>query len=110
MASIQYRERNGTGRWVVQIRIKRKGRVVYSQSRSFIKESVARAWADMREAELRMPGALERAQSAGVTVRQVLEWYEADYDGASKFGRSKLSHLRFLMGYEPLASRVGQRI
>lgn len=110
MASVQYRERNGVGRWVVQIRIKRQGRVVYSQSRSFTKEALARAWADKREVELRVPGALDRVQHSGATVRQVLEWYEADYSGATKFGRSKLSHIRFLMGYEPLASSVAANL
>src|SRR5690606_25355539 len=64
---------------------------------------LAKAWADNRENELKQPGAIERQRHRGVTVGQVLNWYLDDFDGRSKFGRTKLSHLIFLAGYSDLA-------
>lgn len=110
VASILPRKRDGGIVWVAQIRKKRGGKVVYSESKSFASEPVARAWAEKREAALGKPGAIEAAANRGVTVAKVLDWYEQDYDGATKFGRSKMGHINFLMEYEPLASSVAAEL
>lgn len=105
MATITARRRAGGMRYTAQIRITRGGEVVYTESETFDKKTMARDWAAQREGELRMPGALAAAAHSGITVRQVLQWYESDYEGASKFGRTKLQHVQMLADYEPLASR-----
>ncbi len=104
MATITARKRASGGiGYTAQIRIQRKGQLVYTESQTFDKKSLADAWAARREAELNVPGALERLQHRGVTVGQVLEWYRDDYDGLAKFGTTKLSHVNFLINYPDLA-------
>ena len=105
MATISKRQRvDGSFSYTAQIRIKQKGEVVYTESETFTKKGVAKAWADRREAELKVPGVLEKLLHSGVTVSQVLQWYKEDFDGASKFGRSKLSHIDYLIAHEELSS------
>lgn len=97
MATITARKRKAGTQYTARIRIKREGRIVHQESETFARKSLAKAWADKREAELRVPGALERLLHAGVSVGQVLQWYIDDYDGVNKFGRSKSTSLRQLI-------------
>lgn len=103
MATITARKRASGTRYTAQIRMKRDGRIVYTESETFDKKGLAKEWAARREAELKAPGALERLQHRGVTVGQVLEWYREDFDGLSKFGPSKLSHVNYLINHPDLA-------
>ena len=86
------------------IRIKRNGKVVHSETETFDKKSLAKDWAARRESELKVPGTLEQVRHKGVTVRQVLERYRDDYDGKSKFGRTKLGHIEFLINHPTFSS------
>jgi hypothetical protein len=88
--------------WTGQIRISRKGQPVYTESFSNAKKSIVQAWAARREAELNLPGALDRVQHRGVTIGQVLTWYKEDYHSIKPFGRTKLDHINFLIA-SPLA-------
>ncbi len=99
MATIIPKKRKSGMRYTAQIRLKRNGKVIHFESETFDKKSLAKDWAARRESELKRPGALEQMQHEGLTVQQVLEWYRDDYDGATKFGRSKLSHINFLINY-----------
>ena len=85
-------------RYRAQIRIRRGGRVVYSESRTWAKRAMASAWAKRREADLTQAGALERLRHSGVTVGQVLAWYAESSDYSP--GRSKLAQVEFLQGSE----------
>lgn len=99
MATITSRKRKDGMRYTALIRIKRNGKVVHSETETFDKKSLAKDWAARRESELRVPGALEKEAYEDVTVQQVLEWYRDDFEGASKFGRSKLSHINYLINH-----------
>ena len=44
--------KSGQTKYTVQIRLRRKGVIVYQESQSFDRKSVARAWMMRREAEL----------------------------------------------------------
>lgn len=60
MGTISARKRgDGTTGHTAQIRIKRGGIVVYTESMTFDREMVARNWLKKRESELAEPGALE---------------------------------------------------
>ena len=62
MASISERKnKDGSISYRVEIRIKRKGTVVYREIETWSKRKHAEHWAAKRETELREPGALERA-------------------------------------------------
>jgi len=99
MATITDNNRKKGTTYTAQIRIRRKGKIVYTESETFDKKSFARAWAKKRESELAVPGALERVTHEGITLSRVLEWYRDDFDGRSKFGRSKLSTINFLIDH-----------
>ncbi|WP_299775669.1 site-specific integrase [uncultured Pseudoteredinibacter sp.] len=103
MATITSRKRRGGMKYSAVIRIKRNGKVVHSETETFDKKSLAKDWAARRESELKRPGALEQMQHKDLTVGQVLEWYRDDFDGKSKFGRSKLSHIEFLIKHHSLS-------
>lgn len=98
MASIIKRERKGGTVYQAKIRIMKGGKT-YNESETFTRRALAKEWAGRREAELRVPGALEQLMHEGVAIKQVLQWYKDDYDGATQFGRSKLSHINFLIGH-----------
>lgn len=53
--------KSGQTKYTVQIRLRRKGAIVYQESQSFDRKPVARTWMIRREAELALPGALEKA-------------------------------------------------
>ncbi|MGH1371173.1 MAG: tyrosine-type recombinase/integrase [Cellvibrionaceae bacterium] len=99
MATISARKLKSGIRYTAQIRITRDGQTVYTESETFDRKSIAQAWAKRRESELERPGVLERLRHVGVSLSQVLEWYRDDFDGRSKFGRSKLSTINFLIGH-----------
>jgi integrase len=89
--------------YTAQIRIKRSGKVVHSESRTFERKAIAQKWMTAREAELQRPGALnmgpdpalsivvskyleESTGQMGKTKRRVLETL-----AASDFGKLKCS-------------------
>lgn len=99
MATITSRKRKNGTKYTAQIRLKCNGKVVHTESETFGKKFLANDWAARRESELKLPGVLEQVRHEGLTVKQVLEWYRDDFDGLSKFGRSKLSHINFLINH-----------
>lgn len=115
MATIVSRKRKNGTVYQAKIRIQRNG-VTHRESETFDKKSLAKIWADRREAELKAPGNLERLAHTGITVGQVLKWYKEDYDGDETFGRSKLGSIDQLInredfsGLDALALTSGQLV
>ncbi|MGM0563642.1 MAG: tyrosine-type recombinase/integrase [Pseudomonadota bacterium] len=97
MATITSRRTKKGTRYTAQIRIARKGARPYSESYTADKKSIVKEWALQREAELMKPGALAAASADRPTVGDVLTYYMDDYQDQLAFGRSKLSHIRFLL-------------
>lgn len=60
MGTITTRARVGGDKHTAQIRIKRNGKVVYSESQTFDRKPAAAAWMKKREVELAEPGVLDR--------------------------------------------------
>ena len=62
MGTIVTRKRgDGSTGYMAQVRVKRKGRVVHAETKTFDRKQAANAWISRRETELREPGALEGA-------------------------------------------------
>ena len=99
MASIIARKRKGGTVYQAKIRITKNG-FSHQESETFERRALAKEWAARRESELRVPGTLEKLNHKGITIKAVLEWYLEDFDGASKFGRTKLSHIKYLVNHE----------
>lgn len=94
MATISARKgKAGAVSYTAQIRIKRHGVVVHSESQTFPKKTMAEAWAKKRETELAEPGEIERTGYKGLTVGQVVAAYHYEYQGHKKWGRSKNADL-----------------
>ena len=103
MATIIPRKRKDGMRYTAQVRLKHHGKVIHFESETFDKKSLAKEWGRRRESELKLPGALDYMRYKGLTIKQVLEWYRDDFDGESKFGRSKLSHINYLINHDDFA-------
>ncbi|MBB5321201.1 tyrosine-type recombinase/integrase [Marinobacter oulmenensis] len=103
MASIIARTRaDGTKSYRADIRIKRKGRLVYQESRTFDRKALAKDWAARRELELQEPGMLEKVKHRGVSVGELIQRYIKEY--GANFGRTKHAHLEYMRSFD-LADR-----
>lgn len=81
---------DGTPSYTAQIRLKRQGKVVYQQSKTFSKKAVAQAWIKKRETELAKPGALDAAiNKTDVTVAQAIAKYIEENELVRDMGRTK---------------------
>lgn len=90
---------DGTTSYRAQIRLKKAGQIIHSESRTFSKRAMAQAWLSKREAELEKPGALAALKHKGLLLKELIEDYRrevADVPGA--FGRTKREHLKQLQG------------
>lgn len=73
------REENMTADYA-QIRINRDGQPVYQETQTFDRKQVAQAWMKRREAELAVPGAIERMNRKTVSVKQMIDRYLDEYE------------------------------
>ena len=103
MATIVKRQRKRGTVYQAKIRIMRDGET-YTESETLSTRGAAKEWGSRREAELRVPGVLEQLTHQGVPIKNVLLWYKEDFNGDSQFGRTKLSHINFMISH-PFAER-----
>ncbi|WP_372826551.1 tyrosine-type recombinase/integrase [Polaromonas sp.] len=77
MGTILARKRqDGTTGYTVLIRIKKAGKVIFSQTETFDREAPAKSWMKKREAELAVPGALDQPEDP--PLAKLIEKYNAD--------------------------------
>jgi integrase len=97
MGTIISRKRtDGTVGHTAQILIKRKGKIVHREAKTFDRKTVAKAWLDRRQTELREPGSLERRPDPTLAV--VIDRYIAESNKA--IGRTKEQVLRTIKTYD----------
>ena len=90
MATIRARKKaDGTVSYTVQIRLKKKGVLVYQESQTFARKQAAQAWAKRRETELAEPGAIERANRGGHAVKDMIDRYLVEAEKARPLGKTK---------------------
>jgi len=95
MATIRARKlADGAVSYTAQIRIKRNGVQVYQESQSFARKQAAQAWVRKREAELDQPGAIERANRQGATVKEMIDRYLIEMEKVRPLGKTKLGTLQ----------------
>ena len=95
---------DGSVTYTAQVRFKKGGKTIYSESQTFEREQIARNWLARRRHELSDPGALERAMAPQGTLAEAIDLYTAD---VSQIGRTKAQVLRSLKDY-PIAA-IGMR-
>ena len=77
MGSILKRKRkDGTYGYTAMVRLKKAGKLIYSQTETFDREQAATAWLKKRETELAQPGALDKPNDP--TLADVIDVYNND--------------------------------
>lgn len=95
MGTITSRKRkNGSTAYTAQIRIMQKGATVYQESQTFDRKVTAQAWIKKRESDLASPGAIEKANRKGVTVKEMIDLYLAEYEKLRPLGKTKRATLK----------------
>ena len=95
MGTIQKRRRaDGSFGHTAIVRIKQKGKVIYSETKTFESAPNAKAWMKGREVELEKPGALEIARAAenDPFLREIIDRYINELE--KKVGKTKTQVLR----------------
>jgi integrase len=104
MGSIIKRKRkDGSVAWLAQIAIRRDGKTVLRENRTFERRSIAAAWIEKREEDLAKPGALEAVPADGqkrkdVTLGDAIDRYIED--SAKGMGRTKAQVLKSIKDYD----------
>ncbi|WP_028300288.1 hypothetical protein [Oceanospirillum beijerinckii] len=74
MAMITKRETAaGKTKYKADIRIKKAGRIIHRESRTFDRKKLAEEWANKRELELQDQSGLEKVRHAGTLIGDVVE-------------------------------------
>jgi len=104
MATItKRRAADGAWRFTAQIRIRREGKPLHTEARTFASKGAADSWAKRREIELEAPGALE--PKAQATVGELIDRYVIEFEPVMRWRRSKTADLKRLLAH-PLAAKV----
>jgi len=95
MATIRARKRtDGSTSYTAQIRLFRDGVQVYQESQTFARKQAAQAWVRKRETELDQPGAIERANRKGATIKEMIDRYLDEMEKVRPLGKTKLATLK----------------
>ncbi|WP_426247326.1 site-specific integrase [Pseudomonas sp. TWR3-1-1] len=95
MGTITVRKRrDGSTGYTAQIRIMQKGVTVYQESQTFDRKATAQAWIKRVETEMSVPGAIERANRSGVTVKEMIDRYLLEYEKLRPLGKTKRATLK----------------
>jgi integrase len=99
MGTVAPRKRSdGSLAYQAQLLIKRAGKIVHRENRTFDRRQAASAWLEKRENELAKPGALERLEAPDPTLSIVIDRYTDE--SIKKIGRTKAQVLRAIKNYD----------
>lgn len=98
MATIsKYRKKNGELSYQATVRVKQGGKVIFSATRSFPKESLARDWARRTEVEAASPDFISQHALGKLTIAELLTRYRHELTETGALGRSKSYVLDLLL-------------
>lgn len=90
------KQADGSVRYTAVVRIRRQGKVLHQEAKTFAHRSAAERWGKHREVALENPTALSRAQQPSTKLASLVRWYIDSFQHISKWQRSKQSQLLFL--------------
>ncbi len=99
MATIRpRRRRDGKLSYQAEVRIKRNGRVIHRESRTFDRRRLATEWAMRLEGQLSNPDAVQERKQLALTgpLHKILLKYRKEVSEIRPMGRSKSAHIKFL--------------
>ncbi len=95
-------QKDGSKRFQAQLLIKRDGKILHREGRTFERRQAAAAWLENREKELAKPGALDRLRAADPNLAKVIDQYVKE--SIKQIGRTKAQVLRAIKQY-PIAQK-----
>ena len=99
MGTVAPRKRSdGSIGYQAQVLIKREGKIVHRENKTFDRRQAASAWLEKREKELAKPGAIERLEVPDPTLASVIDRYTDE--SIKKIGRTKAQVLRAIKNYD----------
>ena len=108
MGTVIPRKRSdGSTGYQAQLLIKRGGKIIHREGRTFDRKQAAAAWLEKREKELATPGALERLRAPDPILAVVIDRYTDE--SIKKIGRTKAQVLRAIKTYD-IASKICSEI
>jgi hypothetical protein len=84
---IPRKRRDGSTAYQAQLLIKRGGKILHREGRTFDRKQAAAAWLEKRETELARPNALERIKATDPTLASVIDQYTEE--SIKQIGRTK---------------------
>ncbi len=92
------RRRDGKLAYQAEVRIKRNGRLVHRESKTFSKRRLATDWALRLEGQLSKPDAVPKRKQLTLRgpLHRILLKYRKEVSGIRPMGRSKSAHIKFL--------------
>jgi integrase len=94
---VSRRRKDGSAGHTAQIRIKRDGKIVFSEAQTFDRKPAAAAWLKKRETELAQPGAIEMAGCDDPLLSEVIDRFLKE--SVKKMGRSKVACLNMIKAH-----------
>lgn len=100
---IKRKRKDGTASWLAQIAVRRAGKTVWRENRTFELRSTAAAWIEKREKDLAKPGALDDFRAGDhkrrdVTLGDAINKYVDD--SAKAIGRTKSQVLKSIRSFD----------
>jgi integrase len=95
---IPRKRKDGSTGYTAQILLKREGKIVHREAKTFDRKQAASAWLDKREGELAKPGALERARVPQATLGDAIDRQIAE--SLKAMGKTKAQVLRTLKTFD----------
>lgn len=89
---------DGTTAYMAKIILKRKGKVVHRETKTFDRRQAANAWIVKREEELSKPGEIERTKTPSVSLAQVIKKYKQE--SVSPIRRTKAQVLTSILEFD----------
>ncbi|WP_225548172.1 tyrosine-type recombinase/integrase [Chromobacterium violaceum] len=87
-----------------QVRVKKNGRTVFSEARTFPTQKLAKDWAARLEHKLKEPGEMDRRRARGVGLGELIDTYLADPEVVERVGRTKRYALQLVRKW-PIAEK-----
>jgi len=98
MATIRRRRRcDGSLAYLAEVRIKRDGRLVHRESKTFDKRRFATEWATRLESQLSKPDAVPKRKQLALSgpLHKILLKYRKEVSEIRPMGRSKSAHKKY---------------
>lgn len=105
MGTITARKRGAGVRYTAQIRMRRDGAIIHTESETFSKRVLAQEWLRRREAELDQQKARGVKFGKSKTLGDLIDWYIEEVGKLTKWGRSKAADLNRIRSYKIAEAR-----